>query len=236
MFDIIKKTEYWEALDNNKNFQLLGGFSLKALDGLKHIQDAWMLNRLNHVHNSKVLEIGGANSRILPALQGNNEKWNLDEFKGAGHGPTDMIETENIKLVKQNMGEFSADLPDNYFDQVFSISVIEHIPEKYHESFWKDHARVMKTGAIGVHVIDLYIQDYINSGLEKKIEMYKSVSSQFGLVLENPETLGYPIIFQCDMATNSDWGMWRWNKISPTLVKTREISQSVSLAMIVVKE
>jgi len=236
MFDIIKKTEYWDALNNKQVFQKLDGFTIKALDGLKHIQDAWMLNQLNSTNNSKVLEIGGANSRVLPALQGNNEKWNLDEFKGAGNGPLEINNIDDVKLVRRNLGEFSVELPDNYFDLVFSISVIEHIPEKYQDSFWKDHARIMKPGAIGVHVIDLYLKDQANPDLDRKVELYKSLAAKHGLRLSKPSTIRYPVVFRCDMASNSDWGMWRWNIISPALLETRKISQSVSLAMTVIKE
>src|SRR3546814_9377221 len=41
LFNVIRKPEYWSALDNPFVFRKLGGFTLKALDGLKHIQDAW---------------------------------------------------------------------------------------------------------------------------------------------------------------------------------------------------
>ena len=44
MLDVVRKTEYWDCLDRQEVFKALGGFSMKALDGLKRIQDAWMLN------------------------------------------------------------------------------------------------------------------------------------------------------------------------------------------------
>src|SRR3546814_2489267 len=67
LFNVIRKPEYWSALDNPFVFRKLGGFTLKALDGLKHIQDAWTLNRLRETRNARVLEIGGGVSRVLPA-------------------------------------------------------------------------------------------------------------------------------------------------------------------------
>jgi len=43
------------------------------------------------------------------------------------------------------------------------------------------------------------------------------------------------ISFKCDMASNSDWGMWRWNKNVPALQDTRAVCQSVSLGMVLRK-
>src|SRR3546814_6729914 len=92
LFNVIRKPEYWSALDNPFVFRKLGGFTLKALDGLKHIQDAWTLNRLRETRNARVLEIGGGVSRVLPAMDESNERWNLDEFLGDGNGVLEIPE------------------------------------------------------------------------------------------------------------------------------------------------
>src|SRR3546814_5394313 len=100
LFNVIRKPEYWSALDNPFVFRKLGGFTLKALDGLKHIQDAWTLNRLRETRNARVLEIGGGVSRVLPAMDESNERWNLDEFLGDGNGRSEEHTSEPQSLMR----------------------------------------------------------------------------------------------------------------------------------------
>lgn len=232
MFDIIRKDEYWAALDDKHVFQRLGGFTLKALDGLKHIQDAWTLRRLKGLRGSKVLEIGGGASRVLPALHDSNERWNLDEFAGAGNGPTEAPEMPSIRLVKSSMGDFTKDLPDAYFDVAFSISVIEHVPAQALDGFWRDHARVLKPGGLAVHTIDLYLTDVVDERVQGLVASYIAVPAKYGLTPVEPVKIPARLSFRCDMASNSDWGMWRWNTNRPQLTQVRRRSQSVSLGMV----
>jgi hypothetical protein len=231
MFDVVRKSEYWEALNDAKVFRGLGGFTTKALDGLKHIQDAWMLNYLKDTRDLRILEVGGANSRVLPRIR-DNELWNLDEFKGVGNGPLDIVEVDGVKLIKANLGDFDDQVPGDYFDIVFSISVIEHITDHFHDRFWEDHARILKSCGTGVHLIDIYTGDTPRDGLEHKLDRYLSVPVKYGLVPTSDVSLSRPVVFTSDMASNSDWGMWRWNVNVPALSETRRNSQSVTLKYI----
>ena len=54
------------------------------------------------------------------------------------------------------IGSFDKDLPDSYFDLVFSISVVEHINEADDvlQNIVKDIDRVLKPGGYNVHCID----------------------------------------------------------------------------------
>ena len=234
MFKLITKAEYWNALDDKKVYSALKG-GTRALDGLKHIQDYWMLEQLMSLKDQKICEIGGANSRVLPPLSRNNEVWNIDRFEGAGNGPSTIEKIDNAKYVFANLGEFSKELPDGYFDIVFSISVIEHISIENLFFFWADHYRILKNGGRGLHLIDLYIKDNPNAYLEEKINQYIQQPMNAGMHFYEQPSLKRPIVFTSDIASNSDWGMWRWNKNSPKLQKTREISQSVSLSVILTK-
>lgn len=235
MFNVIRKTEYWDALNNPVVFRKLGGFTLKALDGLKHIQDAWTLNRVHQVRNARVLEIGGGLSRVLPAMDESNERWNLDEFLGEGNGVLEAPDMPGIKLLRKTMGSFAPELGDGYFDLAFSISVIEHIPHKALDDFWRDHARVLAPGGLAIHTIDLYLGDEPDSGVAGRMKFYREMPARYGLVPVDIPAVGDQIAFECDMASNSDWGMWRWNKNVPALRDTRAVCQSVSLGMILRK-
>lgn len=235
MFDIVRKQAYWEALDNDAVFRSLGGKSLKALDGLKHIQDAWSLGRLLPLRGKKILEVGGGVSRVLPALDESNERWNLDEFLGVGNGVTEVPEMPGVKIVRRRLGDFSEEVPSNYFDVVFSISVIEHVPTDELEAFWKDHSRVLSPGGMAMHTIDLYIEDAPNSSLDGRLGAYRDLPVKHGLEFIDPPALPRSPTFQCDMASNTDFGMWLWNKSVPTLAERRARSQSVTLGMLLRK-
>lgn len=232
MFDVIRKTDYWQALDDQQVFASLGGFTLKALDGLKHIQDAWTLHQLIPVRDLRVIEIGGGASRVLPALDPSNERWNLDEFLGDGNGVTAPVELDGCRLLRKKLGDFSPELPNGYFDLAFSISVMEHIPAEALPAFFADHNRILKPGGMAYHTIDIYTGDECRTELEDRIDLYLDNILASGFVFVEPPALARPAHFRCDMASNSDWGMWRWNKNVPALQDMRRTSQSVSLAAI----
>src|SRR3546814_1225846 len=73
-------------------------------------QDAWTLNRLRETRNARVLEIGGGVSRVLPAMDESNERWNLDEFLGDGNGVLEIPEMPGINLLRKTMGSFAPEL------------------------------------------------------------------------------------------------------------------------------
>jgi hypothetical protein len=172
---------------------------------------------------------------VLPSLDASNERWNLDEFKGAGNGVLEVPDMPEVRLVRRSLGQFSPELPDDYFDMVFSISVIEHIPGTALDDFWADHARVMAPGATAVHTIDLYIGDEPDAAVAGRLRLYRELPARHGLALVDPPAIPDAPAFRCDMASNSDWGMWRWNKNVPSLYETRRTHQSVSLAMVLRK-
>jgi hypothetical protein len=50
-----------------------------------------------------------------------------------------------------------ANLPDSYFDRVFSISVLEHVPEAELSTMMGHVARVLKPGGMFVCTVDLFL-------------------------------------------------------------------------------
>ncbi len=130
---------------------------------LKIYQDLLMLSfiKFNVPEGSKILDIGGGDSRILKYCRDKYECWNIDKLEGVGNGPTE-IDTTGFRLVYDYMGNFNDELPDNYFDLVFSISTLEHVPQndpETYENILKDINRVLKPGGYSVHCIDVILQD-----------------------------------------------------------------------------
>ena len=99
---------------------------------------------------SRILDVGGGNSRMLKHFHKTYECWNLDKLEGIGNGPQ-AVKDVPYKLVRAYMGDFSNELPENYFDLVFSISALEHVPEndrKIHNNIIDDIARNSQTGGV----------------------------------------------------------------------------------------
>lgn len=110
---------------------------------------------------SRILEIGGGDSRVLGKLASSYECWNIDKYQGRGNGPTKAPESKEYHLIKDYIGSFNPLARNRYFDFVFSISVLEHTKESSEKSFLnilKDMNRVMAPGALSLHCLDLVIK------------------------------------------------------------------------------
>ena len=130
------------------------------LANLKLYQDILVYNFIvdNLPPGSKLLEVGGGNSRIIEALKQQYEIWNVDKFEGVGNGPLQISNNLGYRLVSAYMGEFSPELPDNYFDCVFSLSTLEHVYPETEETFKNvcdDINRVLKAGGLSLHLFDV---------------------------------------------------------------------------------
>lgn len=129
---------------------------------LKVIQDMVIFNFLlsNFTRGARVLEIGGGRSRIVAAMKSYFECWNLDKFEGNGSGPTTPQRIPGTRMVRDYMGNFNAQLPENYFDCVYSISTLEHVPEDadVFANITADIRRVLRPGGYSVHCFDIVIR------------------------------------------------------------------------------
>lgn len=231
MFDVIRKAEYWHWQD--------AGWADPPRHDLKGIQDAYILSRLHDVASSRILEIGGGNSRVLARLSQTglrNECWNADRFEGVGQGPLNNSNDARIRTVPCFIGDFDETLPTGHFDYVISVSVVEHVPVDRLDDFFADSARLLRTGGILLHAIDLYVFDAgVNNehrqSAASRLRRYLHVAdkSDIPLRLREPAAIDENVHFECAFATNSDNAMNHWNQVVPSLRSTREAAQSVSL-------
>lgn len=137
------------------------GESLEKCD-LKVYQDMLTYNFIlqNLPRGAKLLEIGGGDSRVIRWLKDRYEFWNLDRLEGIGNGRTSLPAISGFHLVRDYIGAFSKEIPDRYFDGVFSISVLEHVPRDTisMEAIRKDMQRLLKPGGFSLHCIDIVIK------------------------------------------------------------------------------
>ena len=226
MLDIIGKEDYFQAFDQR--------LADRSFHSLKGIQDAWVLLQLQGKKDLKIAEIGGGESRVLQLAKQQNEVWNIDKLEGAGKGPTEVSDTSAIKLVRSYMGDFDPNIPDNYFDILLSISVVEHVPADKLTDFFKDCHRVLKPGGLMLHAIDIYI--YGTPGNREVVDRYRSIVEQLGFEWEQPPVINKDVSFKTSHASNSDLTMAHWNRMAPNLKQLRTVAQSVSIKLAATKK
>jgi ubiquinone/menaquinone biosynthesis C-methylase UbiE len=132
-----------------------------AICDLKVYQDylTYCFIRRNVPPGSRILDVGGGDSRVLKFFSGEYECWNADKCEGLGNGPVNFC-SPHYRIVYDYVGSFSPELPDHYFDFVFSVSALEHTPEDetVHSNVLKDINRILKPGAPSLHCFDVFLR------------------------------------------------------------------------------
>lgn len=231
MLSVITKKEYWKWCD--------AGALASGRGVLKDVQDAFALFHLSGLKGSRVCEIGGGNSRVLPKLVADNECWNLDKFEGQGGGPSVVVERPGVTLKRVFIGDFSAEVPDDYFDIVFSVSVVEHIPSDAYANAIRDCVRILKKGGRMLHAIDVYLPDAgsklpVFEALRQRVALYLRTSelSEGRLAWVEPPSIDGNLAASATHACNQVDELYKWNKMFPQMQNLREVGASCSLQMI----
>ena len=134
--------------------------------GIKAHNRPWIEANGRFSGGQKVMEVGGAYS-LLPKYLGDKygvEAWIGDDFgictddeRWSRWGdPRSLPEKyPSVKYVFKPFGKFDDKYPDGYFDCIFSVSTLEHIPYEYRLDVFKDMNRCLKTGGRQLHSIDV---------------------------------------------------------------------------------
>lgn len=164
----LKKSHIKNLKSYSKELERLYGKEIDLLSGsMKYSQDSLVVKFIceNIPPGSKILDVGGAYSRILSHFHPKGyECWLIDSFEGLGNG-TVAIPVRPYKIIVGYMGDFIKELPDQYFDFVFSISALEHSPweDEYSQRIIDDINRVLKPGGMSLHCLDSFLKpDYLN--------------------------------------------------------------------------
>lgn len=227
MYHYITKKEYFSALDEPEIYA-----ALKNTEnfGLKHCQDACVLQQLFDLKPGNVAEVGGGISRTLPALAAKGwQCWNIEPFEGVGNGPRKCHQA-GINHVGAYLGRFSPKLQNNSFDAVYSISVIEHVPDSDMHAFFEDMFRILKPGGCAWHAIDVYLRDETDPSVDSRNRRVFYAALEAGFISVKDEACP-EAAFHCAFATNPDLVMRQWNRSVPALTPKRAVSQSVSLLL-----
>ena len=161
MFEIGTTDHLWEVA---KKYPVLSNHP----NTLKPLGYAHIVTLIETFKPKRVLEVGhGAGSFIFQIFKDNKdiEFWGLDdEVKDSAVSAEDLekmkIWNPHVKFVSGLLGANLKELPENYFDLVFSVSVIEHVPHENLDDVFKDTYRILKPGGIVAHSYDVfYSQD-----------------------------------------------------------------------------
>lgn len=232
MLRYVTKSNYWSILDKGIMDKMPGTGHWH----LKDIQDAIAYSYLYDKVGLDIAEIGAGQPRMLGKLAECNRCYAIDEYKGNGNGPKSRPNINNVSFIDVNIGESEGVIADKSYDIIFSVSVVEHVPDKKIHIFFEDCWRILRPGGMMIHLIDVYcetvegnnlslfdrVQHYINSIENSRFDLFGAIE------INTIDDLA----FKSSFATNPDDMMFRWNKSSPGLIEKRKYSQSCALEMV----
>lgn len=129
---------------------------------LKPLGYSFVIKLIEENNLQKVLEFGhGAGSYLFDIFKDKCEMWGLDDMiAGSGVSESSLNETKqkhsHVKFVKGLLGQDLKELPENYFDLICSVSVIEHIPVDQLEMVLSEIYKFLKPGGIFASSYDVY--------------------------------------------------------------------------------
>jgi SAM-dependent methyltransferase len=136
-------------------------FSIKGFDY------PWILTSHDWQKGERLLDVGAAYSP-LPAYLHDNfgcEAWAVDDF-GMGSGEDYWLRNNSpqefvaghpqVHYVLERLGDPSqSSLPAGYFDVIYSISALEHIPGGVQADVWRQMDSLLRPGGELIHAVDV---------------------------------------------------------------------------------
>jgi SAM-dependent methyltransferase len=231
MLKFISKELIWEAQNDGASKLIDSKISYQ----LKTAQDLAIVSQLRSSKDKRIAEIGGGDSRVLNFLANNNKCSNIEKFEGKHIGPSGEINLHGVENIPAYIGDFDPALKNSVFDILFSISVVEHIVTDDLDNFFDDSLRILRTGGIFIHAIDLYLGNEADTYHQTRLCNYRAWVQDNAMVSPLAEIYQGDAVFSTQMATNPDNILYGWNTLVPDLAQLRSKSQSVSLLVAGVK-
>lgn len=139
---------------------------ITGLDGdLKNVQRPWAVKTLLRTvpPPARLLEIGGGEPIVSGFLSELGYDVTLiDPYEGFGNGPTEYEKYvdcfPNVKIVRGYFEPQMRELVSASFDAVFSVSVLEHLPEVTAKKCFQAIGEFLAPGGASIHCFDFVLQ------------------------------------------------------------------------------
>lgn len=136
--------------------------------GIKGHNRPWIIANGNFAKGEKVAEIGGAYSGLPQYL---SDKYNVDAWVVDDYGVESKEELwsrwgnreelkskyPSVNYVFERIGVGTSNIPMNYFDCIYSVSTLEHIPWNNMKKVFDHMCKMLKQGGRMLHCIDIPI-------------------------------------------------------------------------------
>jgi SAM-dependent methyltransferase len=166
----------------------------------------------------KLLEVGpGYNLYFSRNYSKSHEYWMIDrrDYYPEAIFNRALKKRKNTTYVEGLMGDYLSELSNNFFDIVFSVSVLEHVPESQLVQCYKDMFRVLRPGGIIAHSIDVAFSE-----TETLPENHLKAIKEAGFFVEGEIDWKWQLGSDTEKATlvqplSNVYGIWRpenWKK------------------------
>lgn len=147
--------DYCDSFDHLRPLATMSG-------DLKDVQRPWALKAVLGAargRRGRVLEIGAGQPVVADLLQRlGHEVWVVDPYDGSGNGPTEYRQFRALypalHLVPERFGAATTLPAAEYFDCIYSISVLEHVPRAGLGEVMAGLRRFLRPDGITVHAVD----------------------------------------------------------------------------------
>jgi SAM-dependent methyltransferase len=132
-----------------------------AQGDLKDLQRPWAVKTILRLlpPGSRLLEIGGGAPLVAQALaELGYDVTLIDPYDGTGQGPTEFqafVESyPQVRILRNLFQEGLPELQGEQFDGIYSISVLEHVPEPHLSAAFAATAAHLRPGGWSIHCVD----------------------------------------------------------------------------------
>jgi SAM-dependent methyltransferase len=147
------------------HYKLNDGY--KANFSLKGFDYPWLFGSRDWKKGERVLDVGPAYSSFPAEIHKSYgcEMWAVDDFGTLSNDPfwlrgqspqQHIAEHPEIKYILERVGDPAhSSLPSGYFDVIYSISTLEHVPPAAMPAVWRHLDSLLKPGGEMLHAIDV---------------------------------------------------------------------------------
>jgi glycosyltransferase involved in cell wall biosynthesis len=178
--------DFCDSAENFKDICRLNG-------DLKNVQRPWIIKAIiaSVPFGGKLIEIGAGEPIVASYLHHlGYDVTIIDPYDGTGNGPVEYAyfrkHYPHLKIIKNYFEEGINTLDGGSYDCVYSISVLEHIPQEKIKEIFCGIRKMLKAGGVSIHCIDHVLE---GSGAKHHDERLRLILDELNLLSVFDDTL-----------------------------------------------